>query len=162
MLYVPPELHRAMRQVALDDGRSASDVYVEAAQALVAGRGLKVEAPEIRAVAAPQGSGLAELAEAIERQGRRIEEILGRIAPSSGGARPDDGPSPAGTTAAAAVAALVGILTEAGPAGLTATQYREAVQAAGVRSGTAEVAKAVLRAAGVVRCEGRRWYICHS
>lgn len=159
MLYVPPELHRAMKQAALDECRSASDVYGEAARAFLEGRGVKVEVPQASAAAVRRRSDLAELADAIDRQGRRIEEILRKVEGSAADPQPDGGPSPAGTTAAAAVTALLGALKEAGSAGLTATQFREAVQAAGIRSGTAEVAKAVLRAAGVIRCEGRRWYL---
>lgn len=149
MVYVPPGLHRAMRRLAIDDDRSASDLYADAARAFLAARGVNVDEGPADGAPGPKRQGtMAYLAAAVDRLGSRIEET-----------REAGGPAPAGTTAAAAVKALLGILGKAGSAGLTAAELRAAIHAAGIRSGTAEVAKAVLRAAGVVRCEGRRWYV---
>ncbi|NEU12478.1 hypothetical protein G3T14_10060 [Methylobacterium sp. BTF04] len=163
MVYVPPELHRAMRRLAIDDDRSASDLYADAARSFLLARDVNVDERPTHGAPTPKRHGtMADLAAAVDRLGSRIEEALVRVEAPAPETREAGGPAPAGTTAAAAVEALLGILREAGSAGLTATELRAAIHAAGIRSGTAEVAKAVLRAAGVVRCEGRRWYVGSS
>ncbi|SFM32568.1 hypothetical protein [Methylobacterium pseudosasicola] len=157
MLYVAPSVHKAMAQVALDEDRSTSSVYVEAAQAFLEAR-VKRAAPEHAAGVVPGASTVTELAEAIERQGRRIEELhaaigLGRGAPPQG-----DRP-PAGTKAAEAMRVILGIVRAAGAPGLSSLHLGAAIRAAGLVPGTAETAKAVLNGAGLVRFEGRRWYV---
>ncbi|KQP29474.1 hypothetical protein ASF27_20140 [Methylobacterium sp. Leaf102] len=157
MVYVPPGVHRAMKQAALDDGdRFVSDVYVEAALAFLASRGLVVE-EEGSSGSAPAGEptpSVADIVAAVEGLGRRIEEVFEReTAP-----RPAEG-QPAGTPAAEAMRAVLAVLKEAGGEGLPDREMSKAVQGRGVKSGAEETAKAVLRAAGLVRCEGRRWYL---
>lgn len=157
MVYVPPEVHRAMCQAALDHGyRYTSDVYVDAARAFLASRGLTIEeaGPSNDAGASEPASSIADLVVAVEGLGRRVEEALERGAVS----RPLDR-QPAGTRAAEAMRAVLEVLKEAGSRGLSGTELSKVVQGRGVRSGAEETAKAVLRAAGLVRCEGRRWYL---
>ena len=155
MVYVPPGVHRAMKQAALDDGdRFISEVYVEAAQAFLASRGLKAEeegAHDNAPTSEPTPS-IADLVVAIEGLGRRVEEALERGGPP----RPIEA-QPVGTRAAEAMRAVLGVLKKAGRDGLSSTELSKAVQGRGVKSGAEETAKAVLRAAGLVRCEGRRW-----
>ncbi|QRE72953.1 hypothetical protein [Methylobacterium aquaticum] len=85
MVYVPAGVHRAMRQAALDDGeRSTSDVYVEAARAFLASRGVAIEEGGADGVPAiDPAPSIAGLVVAIEGLGRRVEEALER------GAAPD-------------------------------------------------------------------------
>jgi hypothetical protein len=155
MVYVPPGLHRAMKQAALDDGdRFISEVYVEAAQAFLASRGFKVEeeGPPRDTPTVEQTPSLADLVVAIEGLGRRVDEALGR-----GGPPRAIETQPAGTRAAEAMRTVLEVLREAGRDGLSSTEVSRAVQGRGVKSGAEETAKAVLRAAGLVRCEGRLW-----
>ncbi|WP_454595302.1 hypothetical protein [Methylorubrum zatmanii] len=157
MIYVPPEVHRAMKQAALDDGdRFVSDVYADAARAFLAGRGVSVETQEVSndASSTEPASSIADLVMAIEGLGRRVEEVAER------GASPRPGSQPlAGTRAAEAMQAVLSALREAGGDGLSGHEMSKVVQGRGIRSGAEEAAKAVLRAAGLVRCEGRRWYL---
>ncbi|QRE72952.1 hypothetical protein [Methylobacterium aquaticum] len=50
-------------------------------------------------------------------------------------------------------------LKEAETDGLSHRELSDAVRGLGIKSGAEETAKAVLRAAGLVRREGRRWYL---
>lgn len=157
MIYVPPELHRAMRQVALDENRTESDVYGEAAQTFLTARGIPpVRTPARIAEANSQSSTMADLVKAIEHQGRRIDEVHASIAATR---TAGNGSAPAGTKAAGAMKLLLGILKEAGAAGVGRRDLATAMHEAGVKSGTTEVAQAVLRGAGVVRTERGRWFI---
>lgn len=157
MVYVAPTVHKAMAQVALDEGRSASSVYVEAARAYLEARGRQA-GPESTAGISPGASIVAELAAAIERQERRIEELHAALAGGRGAAPRGDRP-PAGMKAAEAMRVVLGIVRAAGRPGLASRDLDVAIRAAGVVSGTAETAKAVLHGAGLVRFEGRRWYV---
>lgn len=157
MLYVAPAVHKAMAQVALDEDRSTSSVYVEAAQAFLEARE-KRAAPETAAGMAPGASAVAELAKAIERQGRRIEELHAAIGGGRGAPAQGDRP-PAGTKAAEAMRVILGIVRAAGTPGLSSRDLALAIRSAGLVPGTAETAKAVLNGAGLVRFEGRRWYV---
>ncbi|CAO4173334.1 hypothetical protein EEDFHM_02270 [Methylorubrum populi] len=157
MVYVPSEVHRAMKQAALDDGeRFVSDVYVEAARAFLASRGISVEAQEVSEDVSPTkpASTIADLVVAIECLGRRVEEVAERGASPRPGAQ-----QPAGTRAAEAMQAVLAALREAGGDGLSGRELSKVVQGRGIRSGAEEAAKAVLRAAGLIRCEGQRWYL---
>ncbi|AWN37652.1 hypothetical protein [Methylobacterium radiodurans] len=157
MIYVPPGLHRAMKQAALDDGdRFISEVYVEAAQAFLASRGLKVgvEGASENALGRESTPSIADLVGAIEGLGKRLEEALEHGSPP----RPVEA-QPAGSRAAEAMRVVLEVLRKAGSDGLSATELSRAVHGRGVRSGAEEAAKAVLRAAGLVRCEGRRWLL---
>lgn len=160
MVYVPSRLHRAVRLLALDEGRSTSDVYVEAAHVLLAMRGVAVdECPGPGASSRePPLAPVTELVSAIERQGRHIEDIVASLH----AARPDAtlyGAAPAGTKAADAMKAVLRVLKEVGAAGLSIRDLEAAVYATGITSGAVETAKAVLRGAGLVRCEGKRWFV---
>lgn len=155
MVYVAPELHRAVRQVALDDGRSASDVYGEAARTWMAARGVWIGVGPDRARAATRSSPMADLAEAIDRQGKQIEELHAALAGMPGSA-PRGGQGPAGTKVAEAMKVMLGILRMAGAAGMTTRELTAATGEAGLKSGAAETAKAVLLGAGIVRYEGKR------
>lgn len=145
MVYVPPSVHRAMKQAALDDGeRSVSDVYGEAARAFLASRGLTIEeeaAPDVPGASEP-ASSVADLVVTVEGLGRRIEEALER----GGALRSVDG-QPDGTRAAEAIRAVLEVLKWAGRDGLSGPEMSKAVQGRGVRSGAGETAKAVLQAA---------------
>ena len=101
---------------------------------------------------------MSELVEAIERQGRLIEDALASTATMRAGAV-QRGHAPAGTKVAEGMRVLLGLLKEAGGDGLSGRELSKRAFAAGIKSGTAEEARAVLRAAGVVRCEGKRWFI---
>ena len=61
--------------------------------------------------------------------------------------------------AKAAASAYQQALKEAGTAGVPHRELSDAVRGLGIKSGAEDTAKAVLRAAGLVRCEGRRWYL---
>lgn len=156
MVYVPAGVHRAMRQHALADGeRSTSDVYVEAARAFLASRGVAIEEGGADGVPAIEPApSIAGLVVAIEGLRRRVEEALERGAAP----RPTEG-QPAGTRSAEAMRAVLKALKEAGTAGLSHRELSDAVRGLGIKSGAEETAKAVLRAVGLVRCEGRRWYL---
>lgn len=157
MIYVPPATHRAVRQVALDEGRSASDVYGEAALAYLEARGVTVGMrPEPDTPSCPPAA--AELVEAIERQGKLIEALQAAV-DEVRGAAPSGKRGAAGTKPAEAMREVLRLLKAAGAAGLGSQELDAAVRAAGLRSGAAETAKAVLRGAGLVRHEGRRWYV---
>lgn len=160
MIYVPPELHRAMKQVALDEGWFVSDAYAAAARDFLAARAVAVEPdPEPDpATAAPTSMTLSDLVEAIERQGRRIEDVLASTASLRAEAA-NSGQAPAGTKAAEGMRVLLGILKVAGGDGLSSRELSAKAYEAGIKSGTAETAKVVLRAAGLVRWENRRWFI---
>ena len=160
MLYVPPALHRAIKQAGLDEGRSASAIYSEAARAWLELRGVSVETASEAAASDPSPSPvtLSDLIETIERQGRRIEVALATVeAPGRG--RRESSQAPGGTKAAEAMQVVLRILNAAGAGGVAGPDLSSAAQKAGIRSGAAEQAKTVLRSAGVVRCENRRWYV---
>ena len=156
MIYVAPDLHREMKLVALDEDRSASDVYVEAVRAYLRSRGVKIGQGRQRPVA-PQ-STTAELADAIDRQSRRIEDLHAAVVAVTGSPR-RDGQEPGGTKAAEAMKVLLACAKAAGSDGVDSGGLTAAARAAGIRSGAEEAAKTVLRAAGLLRFENRRWYI---
>lgn len=156
MIYVAPAVHRAIKQVALDEGRSASDVYEEAARVFLEARGARI-GTDPGPGAIPRAPTAAALVEAIDRQGRRIEELHAMIAGVRGPA-PRSGQDPAGTKVAEAMRVVLRILRTAGVAGIKGWDLSQAAQAAGVSSGAAETARTVLRGAGLVRCEMKRWY----
>lgn len=162
MVYVPPELHRAVKHLALEDRRSASDLYVEAAYAYLASRGLAVPtvpAPDDKP-AEPSPTVLADLIQAVERHGRQLEEILRQDAEPQTEDVESGAPSrSAGMTTAQAMGTLLRIVRAAGSVGITSHDLRSALEADGIKSGTAEVAKAALRKAGIMRFEERRWYV---
>lgn len=156
MIYVAPEVHRAMRQVALDESRSASDVYVEAARAFLKARGVDVGREKARQ-AVPRAATTAELAAAIDQQGRRIEDLHAAVATMTGLPTRDAQPQ-AGTKAAEAMKVVLRIVREAGPEGVASRDLDAATHSAGIRSGAAEAARTVLRAAGLLRVNDRRWH----
>ncbi|MGN8094147.1 hypothetical protein [Methylobacterium sp. 22177] len=157
MIYVAPDLHREMKLVALDEDRSASDVYGEAVRAYLGSRGVKVGQGRERADSV-QAATTAELAEAIDRQGRRIEDLHAAVAAVTGPPR-RDGQEPGGTKAAEAMKVLLACAKAAGSAGVESDGLSTAARAAGIKSGAEEAAKTVLRAAGLLRFEKRRWYV---
>ncbi|MGU3420789.1 hypothetical protein [Methylobacterium sp. D54C] len=157
MVYVAPNVHRAMEHLATDENRSTSSVYVEAARDFLEARGRPVDADPVPTTP-PAASAASGLAEAIDRQGARIAELHAAMEGILR-AGPPDGQGSAGTKAAEAMKAVLGILKAAGAAGMTGREIDAAAQTAGIRSGASETAKAVLRGAGVVRCEGKRWYL---
>ena len=108
------------------------------------------EVSEDASLAKP-ASSIADLVAAIEVLGRRVEEVAERGASPRPGAQ-----QPAGTRAAEAMQAVLTALREAGRDGLSGREISKVVQDRDIRSGAEEAAKAVLRAAGLVRCEGRR------
>ncbi|KAB7783916.1 hypothetical protein [Methylorubrum populi] len=116
MVYVPPEVHRAMRQAALDDGdRFVSDVYVEAARAFLASRRLtiEVEVPADGAGASERASAVADLVAAVEglvRPSRKRWSAAQALEPVDR--------QPAGTRAAEAMRTVLEVLREAGSRGL--------------------------------------------
>lgn len=55
--------------------------------------------------------------------------------------------------------AILQTLKEAGSACISGGGLRLAVYAMGIRSGAAETAKSMLRTAGLVRCEKKRWFV---
>jgi hypothetical protein len=164
MVYLPPGLLRTIKLHAVDRDCSVSDAFADAAREYLASRGVAV--PEIAPVnlrpttpvSEPTGGTIGDLVEAIERQGHLIEEVLRRIEDPVGGPRPP-GPAPAGTKAAHAMRTVLGHLKAAGTAGLSGRELETSMRGTGVTSGAAENAKAVLHGAGLVRCEGRRWYV---
>ncbi|KQQ13659.1 hypothetical protein ASF53_11855 [Methylobacterium sp. Leaf123] len=157
MIYIPPDVHRAMEQATLDGGyRFTSDAYTEAAESFLAARGISVAARKVSEAASPTkpAPSIADLVVAIDGLGRRVEEVAERDARTRPSAQ-----QPAGTRAAEAMQAVLSALREAGGDGLSGHEMSKVVQGRGIRSGAEEAAKAVLRAAGLVRCEGRRWYL---
>lgn len=154
MVYVAANVHRAMGQFALEGDRRISSVYVEAAREFLEARGRQTGADPAPVAPIP-ASGSSELAEAIDRQGRRIEELHLAIKAIQGTA-PRGVPVPAGTKAAEAMTVMLRILKAAGAEGMTTRELTDAAYAAGLKSGTAETAKAVLVGAGIIRSEGRR------
>lgn len=108
-------------------------------------------------IAPPPASVGSELAEAIDWQGEWIAELHAAVV-GIRGAGLRNGHGPAGTKAAEAMKVVLGILKAAGAAGMNGHELDTAAYAAGLRSGTLEVAKAVLRGAEMVRCEGKRWH----
>ncbi|MGU3557962.1 hypothetical protein [Methylobacterium radiotolerans] len=156
MIYVAPDLHREMKLVALDEDRSASDVYGEAVRAYLGSRGVRIG--QTRGRPAGQQATTAELAEAIERQGRRIEDLHAAVVAVTGSPR-RDGQEPGGTKAAEAMKVLLACAKAAGSEGVDSGELSAAARAAGIRSGAEEAAKTVLRTAGLLRFESRRWYI---
>lgn len=157
MIYIPPELHRAMEQAKLDGGyRFTSDAYADAVRAFLAARGTSVDARKSSEAASPTKPepSIADLFVAIKDLGRRVEEVAERGAGPQPGAQ-----QPAGTRAAEAMQAVLTALREAEGDGLSGHEMSKVVQGRGIRSGAEEGAKAVLRATGLVRCEGRRWYL---
>ena len=87
----------------------------------------------------------------------RLETL--RSAMRVGAGTAGNGSAPAGTKAAATMKLLLGILKPAGAAGVGSRDLATAMQKAGVKSGTTETAKAVLRGAGLVLNERGRWFI---
>ncbi|WP_152277992.1 hypothetical protein [Methylorubrum populi] len=120
-------------------------------------RGCAEPERDVVAQAARRPATFADLVAAVGRQGRIVEKVVALMEASRTDAR-GDGNAPAGTKAADAMKVVLGILKEAGSVGVGSRELAAALQAAGIRSGTAETAKAVLRSAGFVRTEGRRWY----
>lgn len=167
MIYVAPEVHRAVRQVALDEDRSTSDIYVEAARAFLAHRGValqvhpvpaaKVEPEPSRPVIAPSVT-TDDIAGLMDALAHRIEVVLESAVERVGSASKDDLSPPAGIRTADAMTAVLRMLREAGSDGIGSAELDRALHAARIRSGTAEQAKAVLRDAGLARYEKRRWY----
>ncbi|SFG58130.1 hypothetical protein SAMN05192565_10621 [Methylobacterium gossipiicola] len=100
---------------------------------------------------------IADLVAAVGRQGRSLEKIVALAEASRPDARAD-GTAPAGTKAAEAMKVVLAVLKEAGASGIASGDLAAALEGAGIKSGTAETAKAVLRGAGLAQCEGRRWY----
>lgn len=100
----------------------------------------------------------AELAEAIDQQGRRIEDLHAAVAAATGSA-PRDAHEPVGTKAAEAMKVVLANVKAAGLEGVDSRDLAAATHAAGVRSGAAEAAKTVLRTAGLVRFDNKRWYV---
>ncbi|MCJ2006265.1 hypothetical protein [Methylobacterium sp. J-092] len=101
---------------------------------------------------------MAELVAMVGRQDQTLREMVALVEASQTDAR-GDGTAPAGTKAADAMLVVLTTLRKAGGVGVATADLRDAQQAAGFRSSTAETARAVLRNAGLVRCEGRRWYV---
>ncbi|GJE05263.1 MULTISPECIES: hypothetical protein [Methylobacterium] len=156
MIYVSPDLHREMKLVALDEDRSASDVYGEAVRAYLGSRGVRIG--QARRRPAAQQATAAELAEAIDRQGRRIEDLHAAVAAVTGSQRHDT-QEPSGTKAAVAMKAVLAQLKAAGTDGMDGRDLSTAVYAAGIRSGAVDGAKTVLRAAGLIHFDAKRWYL---
>ncbi|MEH3061524.1 MAG: hypothetical protein PGN33_01680 [Methylobacterium radiotolerans] len=157
MVHVPPDVRDAVKHLAVDERRSTSSVYVEAARAFLETRGRQVvDDPAV--TPPPRASEAMMLSAAIKRQERRIDELHAAIDDVRGGG-PRRGQGPAGTKLAEAMKVVLEILKGAGATGMVGRDLDAAVLATGVRSGTVETAKAVLRGAGLVRCEGRRWYL---
>lgn len=160
MIYVPRALHHAVKRLAVHDWCSMSDVYVEAARALLTTRGVPADEnpghPDPATV--PPAPTMADLVAALDRKGQRIEEIHGSIA-AGGIPAPQGGMALAGTKSAEAMKAILQTVKEAGSAGMSGRDLGAAVYAMGIRSGAAETAKSVLRAAGLVRCEKKRWFV---
>ncbi len=157
MIYIAPEVHRAIRQIALDENRSASDVYAEAARAFLADREVALRAPpEPKSI--PQTPTTVDIAEAVERQGKRIEDLHAALAGTSE-TPPKSVRVSANVKAAEAMKVVLELVRASGAAGIGSRDLNAATSAAGVASGTAENAKAVLREAGLLRFEVRRWYV---
>lgn len=157
MIYVAPDLHREMRLVALDEERSASDVYCEAARAYLKSRGVKIGQRHGKP-GAKEAATTVELAEAIDRQGRRIEDLHAAVAAAAGSPH-RDAHEPAGAKAAEAMKVVLAQLKVAGAKGVDSRDLAAATHAAGVSSGAAESANTVLRTAGLVRFDNKRWYV---
>lgn len=156
MIYVPATLHLAVKRVALDDGRSASDVYAEAARALLAARGVDIEPPR-PASPPPPSPDLADLTVAFDKLIARIDDALEERLP-----KPADeeagGRLPTGTKVADAMAALLAVLGKAGEVGIASADLTSAMYQAKIKSGTAEIARVALRTAGLIRRDGKRWF----
>ncbi|ACK86178.1 hypothetical protein [Methylorubrum extorquens] len=162
MVYVPTDLHRTVKRLALDDRKSASYIYVMAIAEYLATRGIQVASsthpPAVRP--APKRAVIDDLVDALDRQERRTDEILRRMDEARADRLPEAPPTkPAGAKVAEAMRVLLATLKSAGPDGIESRELASTLRAAGIRSGTEEAAKAVLHAAGLVRNAKRRWHL---
>lgn len=156
MIYLPERLYRDVKRRAVDEGRSASDLYADAAAAYLAAP--PVPSDGGRGSSDRAGVTIDLVIEAIDRHDRRIDELFARL--DDARARPttsDVSPGAAGTKLAEAMGVVLGILREAGADGVGSKEMLAATYGKGVTSGAAETAKAVLRDAGLVRYRARRW-----
>ena len=161
VIYVPPELHRAMKWRGVEEGRPGSDLYVEAAHAYLAARAMPPSS--VAPTSDPSGtmsSTVEELARAVRDQGERIEALHGKIDLGRSIRNDEDGPArTAGTKAAVVMRAMLGVLGRAGEAGMDTHDLRRAMSNEGITSGATETARAVMRAAGIVTAEDGRWFV---
>lgn len=155
MIYVPADVHRAVRELALDEDRPASDVYVAAARRYLASSQPEPSRPAGQYGPSPfePDRAVADLTLALQALATRLDGALRR---DGNGAKEAGG---SGTKATIAMRAILSALRQAGPAGVASRELSSALRAAGVRSGTAEAAKATLRASGIVRGDGGRLYL---
>lgn len=161
MIYVRPALHRAVKMVALDDQCPASDVYASAVLAFLAARGIEIaDEPTPDRPAGPPAATTSDLETLVDKLGCRLEAVLATAVAQALPPRDDGAAAPANKRTADAMAAILGLLREAGADGIASEELTRAMSKANITSGTAEQAKVHMRQAGLVRYEGRRWYIC--
>ena len=110
MVYVPADVHRSMELMAVERGRSVSDLYVEAARAFIE-RGGEAPAPSPRPSGAPMPPSDPAASDGVLAQiMRRLDDL------AVGGA--GHGAHALPPVEARAVAVTLGALTRVGTAGL--------------------------------------------
>lgn len=160
MVYLQPDLLRAMKLQAVERGGSVSEVFADAAREYLAARGRAVPSNIATRPGTRSATNLDAIENAIVRQSAVMDAIMLRLE-GLGAARTISSQA-GGTKPAQAMKVILHALGAAGPNGLTPGDLADAMTAARIRSGTAETAKAQLREAGVIRFETRRWYLARG
>lgn len=154
MIYVPREIHRAVKITALDMVTSATAVYTQAAQRFLEARGsTRVKPPPAPAVtaddrpkanAAPMDDTVgAEVIRRLDQLDRAINaRFLGLYGPAE----------------ARGMAIAISAMVQAGPQGLPVSKITSIMDVEGVERGSARLALDALKEAGVARNQDRRWY----
>lgn len=161
MVYIPHALHRAVKLRAVDEGRSASELFTDAVRGYLSLPDEFAEAvcPSAAKLDVRSDTVLMRLAESVERQGRMIEDIKSKLGRRQETPDHTDTSRTVGTRTADAMQSILALLRRSGDRGADIKELNDAVWSAGIKSGAAEAAKTVLRGAGLVRYEGRRWYL---
>lgn len=154
MIYVPPEIHRAVKITALDMVTSATAVYTQAVQRFLEARGSTGGriplAPAVTADDRPKANAapLADMvgAEVIRRLDRLDRDINARFLGLYGPAE------------ARGMAIAISAMVQAGPQGLPVSKITSILDVEGVERGSARLALDALKQAGVARNQDRRWY----
>ncbi|KQP32824.1 hypothetical protein [Methylobacterium sp. Leaf100] len=160
MVYVPSEIRRAVKLLAVDEGRTVSDVFVDAVRAYLLARDRDI-LPAPAPSTAPLLEGQDILRPLVDLLARQEVLLIGIVERLDLPSRQPRARNETVETAARAraMSIILAALTKAGPAGLTPGELNQAARAVDLDLDHYGVAKEVLRAGGLIRCLGNRWSI---
>jgi hypothetical protein len=156
MVYLPHEMRRAMKVRAAEQGRTISDLYVEAIGNYLQARPGVSEAiaPVVRSTPVPPASAAGAMPEDIAKRildrvngyGRMIAEIHTQTSGLASSAE------------TRAVAIVIAALCKAAPEGINTAAIKTLLKAAGFKQHEVDYACDTLLRAGVARHQSGRWH----